>query len=60
MRKELILQHLQPSQNSTIKLLGHQGNLDWTFDQNKGLIIQIPENIPGEIAWTFKIEGSEI
>ena len=59
-QKEFILQHLQPSENSTIKLLGHQGNLDWTFDQNKGLIIQIPENIPGEIAWTFKIEGSEI
>ena len=58
--KELILQHLHPSENSTIKLLGHQGNLEWTFDQNKGLIIQIPENIPGEIAWTFKVEGSEI
>ena len=59
-QKELILQHLYPSEKSTIKLLGHQGKLDWTFDQNKGLIIQIPENISGEIAWTFKIEGKEI
>ena len=29
-------------------------------EKNKGLIIQIPENISGEIAWTFKIEGKEI
>jgi alpha-L-fucosidase len=58
--KELVIKHIQPQENSNIILLGHPGELDWSFDQNKGLIIQIPKNISGELAWTFKIEGTEI
>jgi hypothetical protein len=41
-------------------LLGYPDELVWSFDENKGLIIQIPEDISGELAWTFKIEGTEI
>ncbi len=59
-QKKFIINHIQPKENSSIVLLGHEGKLNWTFDKSKGLIIQIPEEIPGEIAWTFKIEGIEI
>ncbi len=59
-QKELTIHHIQPNENSSIQLLGHKGELSWTFDESTGLIIQIPESIPGEIAWTFKINGKEI
>ena len=59
-QKELAIHHIQPNENSSIQLLGHKGELSWTFDESTGLIIQIPESIPGEIAWTFKINGKEI
>jgi hypothetical protein len=59
-QKELVIHHIQPEENSNIQLLGYKEELTWTFDKNKGLIIQIPKDIPGEIAWTFKIKGKEI
>ena len=59
-QKELVIHHIQPEENSNIQLLGYKEELTWTFDENKGLIIQIPKDIPGEIAWTFKIKGKEI
>jgi alpha-L-fucosidase len=58
--KELVVHHIQPDSNSSVQLLGYEEPLKWTFDEDKGLIIQIPEGIPGEIAWTFKIKGKEI
>ena len=57
---ELTIHHIQPDENSSVELLGYQKALTWTFDKAKGLIIQIPEDMPGEIAWTFKIKGKEI
>ena len=59
-QKELIIKHIQPNENSSINLLGYEGALNWTFEENSGLKIQIPEGIPGSIAWTFKINGKEI
>ena len=58
--KELVVHHIRPEENSNIQLLGYEKALIWKYDKNKGLIIQIPEGIPGEIAWTFKIKGKEI
>ena len=58
--KELVVHHIRPEENSNIQLLGYEKVLIWKYDKNKGLIIQIPEGIPGEIAWTFKIKGKEI
>ena len=59
-QKELIIKNIQPNENSSINLLGYEGALNWTFEENSGLKIQIPEGIPGSIAWTFKINGKEI
>ena len=59
-QKELHIKHIQPQEKSSIMLLGYPDELVWSFDENKGLIIQIPEDISGELAWTFKIEGTEI
>ena len=35
-------------------MLGYDEPLVWSFDTEKGLKIQVPESIPGEMAWTFK------
>ena len=56
---ELVIQHLIPDKNSNIYLLGQEQPLLWSYDKNSGLKINIPENISGEIAWTFKIIGKE-
>lgn len=58
--QQLVLKHIQPREDSSIRVLGHEGVLDWTFDPAKGLIIKIPEDLTGKMAWTFKIEGKEI
>ena len=42
-----------------VQLLGYKEDLSWTYEEESGLKIQIPEDIPGEIAWTFKINGKE-
>ena len=59
-QNELVVHHIQPDENSSIKLLGYEESLKWTFDESKGLVIEIPEGIPGKIAWVFKIKGKEI
>tara|TARA_B100001057_G_C22656385_1_gene874155 strand:+ start:13 stop:882 length:870 start_codon:yes stop_codon:yes gene_type:complete len=58
--QQLVLKHIQPREDSSIRVLGHKSVLDWTFDPAIGLIIEIPEDLIGEMAWTFKIEGKEI
>ena len=57
---ELNVHHIQPYENSIVQLLGYKEDLSWTYEEESGLKIQIPEDIPGEIAWTFKINGKEI
>ena len=52
--------HIQPYENSIVQLLGYKEDLSWTYEEESGLKIQIPDDIPGEIAWTFKINGKEI
>ena len=59
-KNELNVHHIQPYENSSVQLLGYKEDLSWTYEEKSGLKILIPEDIPGEIAWTFKINGKEI
>lgn len=56
--------YLEPDEGSEVRLLGYDGPLDWEFDEENGLTIQIPEEARNDnnlnTAWVFKINGSEI
>jgi alpha-L-fucosidase len=56
----ITINNIEPNKNSSIYLLGYDEPLIWSFDTKRGLEIQVPKSIPGEIAWTFKILGKEI
>ena len=63
--KTLILKNIKPETNSKILMLGYDDPLEWSFDENEGLKIKIPQNISNawskeSYAWTFKIIGKEI
>lgn len=55
--------YLQPEDGSEVTLLGYDGLLDWEFDDENGLIIQIPQDARNAenlaTAWVFKVTGSE-
>ena len=55
----ITIKNIEPNENSLIHMLGYDEPLVWSFDTEKGLKIQVPESIPGEMAWTFKISGKE-
>jgi len=55
----ITIKNIEPNENSLIYVLGYDEPLIWSFDTEKGLKIQVPESIPGEMAWTFKISGKE-
>lgn len=60
--ESLVLQSVQPKKGSKITLLGYGDKLDWTYDEDKGLTISLPEelqkeeNRPCAYAWVFKIK----
>lgn len=56
---KLGLANIRPKEGSAIVLLGSDAELDWEYDKDKGLTIFVPKSIPGNYAWTFKIEGDE-
>ena len=63
--KKIILKNLKPKLNSKILLLGYDDPLPYSFNENEGLIINIPLDILNSwnketYAWTFKIIGKEI
>jgi alpha-L-fucosidase len=39
-----------------ISLLGHDGKLDWS-QTAEGLVVKLPEKLPGELTVTFRING---
>jgi alpha-L-fucosidase len=41
-------------QISNVELLGHEGNLTW-HQEADALVIDVPENKPGDYAYTFKV-----
>ena len=55
----ITIKNIEPNENSLIYVLGYDEPLIWSFDTEKGLKIQVPESITGEMAWTFKISGKE-
>lgn len=56
--------YLKPDEGSEVYLLGHDRPLEWSFSEEEGLTIELPEYLSGDTAlapaWTFKIRGSEI
>ena len=56
----ITIKNIEPNKNSLIHLLGYDEPLIWSFDNEEGLKIQVPQSIPGEMAWTFQILGREI
>ena len=56
----ITIKNIEPNKNSLIHLLGYDEPLIWSFDNEEGLKIQVPQSIPGEMAWTFQILGKEI
>jgi len=63
--KALNLKNIAPKEGSEIKMLGVESPLKWTYDEKKGLTIEIPKELsleakrPCKYAYTFKIEGAE-
>ena len=56
--------YLQPDEGSEVTLLGYEEPLDWEFNEDNGLTIQIPDEIRNNdqlnTAWVFKTTGREI
>ncbi len=52
---------LMPNEGSSIYLLGFGQPLEWTFSEDDGLKIQIPQDAISALnyAWTFKMTGEE-
>ncbi|GAA3576088.1 alpha-L-fucosidase [Snuella lapsa] len=60
----LTLNHVKPETDSSINILGNETVLEWTFDNQKGLTISIPETVLNRwndktYAWVFHIKGEE-
>ncbi len=60
-----LVNNIVPNDGSKIYLLGHEESLEWNYDKNTGLKINIPMEIlntwkSDTYAWTFKITGKEI
>jgi alpha-L-fucosidase len=64
-KKVLAVDNILPKEDSKIYLLGQEKELEWTYNENKGLKIKIPAKVLNSwktdtYAWTFKITGKEI
>ncbi len=51
---EITIESLTVADNSTIKILGYEGNLTWKQEEDN-LTISIPDNLPDSPAFAFKI-----
>ena len=62
-KKDLVLKYVKPEDGSKIELIGYDTVLNYTYSDEEGLIINIPEdalNASGsKYAWGFKINGIE-
>jgi hypothetical protein len=58
------LQSVRPKPGSSVKLLGSETELPWTFDSAQGTTITLPENLqqpsnrPCAYGWSLKIEAT--
>jgi len=51
-----VIPGVKPVKDSKIVLLGHKGNLLWHQEGDDVVIEKLPEPLPGEYAWSFKIQ----
>jgi alpha-L-fucosidase len=56
--------YLKPKEGAEIHLLGHDTPLEWNFDEEQRLTINIPDEVTQneslKYAWVFRVEGEEI
>ena len=60
--KEVIIRQIKPTEGSAIKMYGMNSDLNWKWDENTGLTVEIPDSIslPCKYVWVLKIEGAEV
>ena len=60
--QKVSFQYVKPKEGSTIQVLGSNKSLEWTYEEGKGLSIQVPEDLANmdTEAWAFKIQGEEV
>jgi hypothetical protein len=62
-KKDLVLKFVKPLEGSKIELIGSDIPLNYTYSEEEGLIINIPEDAlsatGNKYAWGFKINGVE-
>jgi hypothetical protein len=51
-------QYLYPEDIRQITMLGHDGALQWEFDDD-GLQVDMPERVPSDIAVSLRVEMTE-
>ena len=58
---EVNFKNLKPAEGSEVYMLGYDQPLEWTYDENGGLTVTVPEDAGSgiEYAWVFKVKGEE-
>ena len=52
----IVLPNLSPVEGSVIKMLGSEKELSWRMDGNDLVIEELPDELPCDHAWSFKIK----
>jgi len=60
--KQLNIKQIKPADGSKIRMIGYDSDLNWKYDETKGLTVELPgqANLPCKYVWVLKIEGAEI
>jgi len=62
-KKDLVLKYVKPMEGGKIELIGYDTALNYTYSEEEGLLINIPEDAisttGNQFAWSFKIHGVE-
>lgn len=58
----LVIRQIKPLEGSAIKMYGLDADLSWTWDDSKGLTVELPDSslLPCKYVWVLKIRGTEI
>jgi alpha-L-fucosidase len=53
----LVLKNIRPAQGTSIELLGYADPIQWDYEENTGLTVQLPprEEVTVKYAWVFRI-----
>jgi alpha-L-fucosidase len=41
-----------------VELLGHDGRLSWRIDEQAGLLIEVPPEVPSRLTLVFRVKGA--